>query len=93
MSQEIKEQSGKSDRISIKLNDRVLSGEKNRSLLAILYEAGEVQLNLSRQIKEPRGAFCGMGICYECQVEVNGKKGVRSCMTIAEDGMEVKTDA
>lgn len=27
-----------------------------------------------------RGVFCGMGICHECLVEVNGKNNVRACI-------------
>ena len=27
-----------------------------------------------------RGVFCGMGICHECLVEVNGENNVRACI-------------
>ena len=27
-----------------------------------------------------RGIFCGMGVCHECLVEVNGENNVRACM-------------
>ena len=40
-----------------------------------------------------RGPVCGLGICYECRVQVNGDSYVRACMTICEEGMEVQTDA
>ena len=30
---------------------------------------------------EGRGIFCGMGVCNECAVEVDGRPGVLSCMT------------
>ena len=42
---------------------------------------------------EPRGPLCGMGICYECRVTVNGRAHVRSCQVLCEPGMEVHTDA
>ena len=41
---------------------------------------------------EPRGALCGMGICFECRVTVNGRKHVRSCQTPCRPGMEIRTD-
>ena len=41
---------------------------------------------------EPRGPLCGMGICFECRVNVNGEPHVRSCQTLCEDGMDVRTD-
>ena len=41
---------------------------------------------------EPRGPLCGMGICFECRVEINGKPHCRSCQILCESGMKVKTD-
>ena len=41
---------------------------------------------------EARGPLCGMGICFECRVTVNGVAHVRSCQTLCEDGMDVRTD-
>jgi len=39
----------------------------------------------------PRGPLCGMGICFECRVELDGRAGVRSCMAQCRDGMIVRT--
>lgn len=41
----------------------------------------------------PRGPLCGMGICFECRVSVDGGPGVRSCMVRCREGMTVRTDA
>lgn len=43
-------------------------------------------------IGQPRAAFCGMGICYECRVTLNGKHHCRSCQILCEPGMDVRTD-
>jgi len=40
---------------------------------------------------EPRGPLCGMGICFECRVSINGTPHCRSCQIVCEPGMEVKT--
>lgn len=40
-----------------------------------------------------RGPLCGMGICYECRVEINGIANCRSCQILCEPGMEVTTNA
>jgi len=39
----------------------------------------------------PRGPLCGMGICMECCVTINGDEHCRSCQTLCEPGMEVRT--
>lgn len=41
---------------------------------------------------EPRGPLCGMGICFECRVMIDGEPHARSCQTVCKDGMDVRTD-
>ena len=41
---------------------------------------------------EPRGPLCGMGICFECRVSINGRAHCRSCQILCEPGMEISTD-
>ena len=41
---------------------------------------------------EARGPLCGMGICFECRVTVDGRPHVRSCQLLCRPGMEVRTD-
>ncbi|WP_246059074.1 (2Fe-2S)-binding protein [Shimia litoralis] len=38
----------------------------------------------------PRAAYCMMGVCFECLLEIDGKANVQGCMTVAEDGMVVR---
>ena len=40
---------------------------------------------------EPRGPLCGMGICFECRVTINGTPHCRSCQILCEPGMEVNS--
>ena len=41
---------------------------------------------------QPRGPLCGMGICFECRMTINGTPHCRSCQILCEPGMEVRTD-
>jgi hypothetical protein len=41
---------------------------------------------------EPRAPLCGMGICMECRVTINGETQCRSCQRLCENGMDVRTD-
>jgi D-hydroxyproline dehydrogenase subunit gamma len=41
---------------------------------------------------EPRAPLCGMGICFECRVTINGRPHCRSCQIPCEESMEVLTD-
>src|SRR5436190_19015448 len=40
---------------------------------------------------EPRGPLCGMGICFECRVEIDGALHQRSCQILCAAGMDVRT--
>ena len=41
---------------------------------------------------QPRGLFCGMGICFDCLLAVDGVANVRACITPVVDGMVVETE-
>ncbi len=37
-----------------------------------------------------RGVYCGMGVCFDCLVVVDGVPNTRACMTLAAEGMRVE---
>jgi sarcosine oxidase subunit alpha len=42
---------------------------------------------------QPRAPLCGMGVCFECRVRIDGVAQQRACLVVVRDGMEVVTDA
>ncbi|MFD1039629.1 (2Fe-2S)-binding protein [Virgibacillus byunsanensis] len=54
--------------------------------------ANEIRiLRYSEKQKKPRGIYCGIGHCYECRVTVDGKSGIRSCISQVTDKMRIKS--
>ncbi|AIF47552.1 2Fe-2S iron-sulfur cluster-binding protein [Dyella japonica] len=52
-----------------------------------------VTLHFRRSVRQaPRTPLCGMGVCFECRVQVDGVAHVRACMTPVSEGMQVVTD-
>jgi len=47
----------------------------------------------SSVLQQARGPLCGMGICMECRVTIDGQSQRRSCQTLCVEGMEIRTDA
>jgi D-hydroxyproline dehydrogenase subunit gamma len=43
-------------------------------------------------IGEPRTVLCGMGVCFECRAEIDGRPHQRSCQIVCSPGMKVSTD-
>ncbi len=39
----------------------------------------------------PRSLFCGMGVCFECAMTIDGRPSVRACVTPVKEGMVVTT--
>ncbi|MFL5243949.1 MAG: (2Fe-2S)-binding protein [Gemmataceae bacterium] len=40
---------------------------------------------------QPRGPLCGMGVCFECRVTIDGQPQQRSCQTLCREGMCIVT--
>ncbi len=60
-----------------------------QSLAAALTEAGERAFRTTPN-DQRRGMFCGMGVCQDCLVTVDGIPNRRACMTMSEDGQRVE---
>ena len=68
--------------MSFSFEGREISCRPGVSLAAALTAAGELELRETAS-GDKRGLFCGMGVCQECRVNVDGRSGVRACMTPA----------
>ena len=79
------------DVVTLRVNDVSVSVPAGSMVAAAVLEAGVTSFRRSVS-GEARGPLCGMGICFECRVSVDGVAHVRSCQTICENGMDVRTD-
>ena len=77
--------------VNLKVNEVPVSVPAGSTVAAAVLEAGVSTFRRS-VLGEARGPLCGMGICFECRVNVNGVAHVRSCQTLCENGMEVRPD-
>ena len=62
-----------------------------QSLAAALWDNGFRSLRRTRRLDRPRGLFCGIGVCHDCHVVVDGVADQRACLTPARSGLEVTT--
>ena len=68
-----------------------LSPMKARPWLRLLWRpAGGPSVGLEKK-KHPRGMYCGIGLCHECMMVINGVPNTKACQTLAEPGCHVKT--
>ena len=76
--------------VTIVLNGEAIPADPGLTIAAVLLSRGQ-QVFRRSVAGEARGPLCGMGICFECRVSIDGKKHVRSCNALVADGMEVVT--
>lgn len=60
---------------------------------AALLASGRRALRTTDRRSEPRGMYCGIGICFDCVMIVDGLPGVRTCQTLVRGGMQVETQS
>jgi D-hydroxyproline dehydrogenase subunit gamma len=75
---------------SLTVDGRAVSVPDGMTLTAALLRAEVRAVGVNVVSGEPRGPFCGMGVCFECEITVDGRM-VRACLTPAADGMVVHT--
>lgn len=70
-------------------DDRTIVARPGQSVAAALIEAG---IREYRETKSGqwRGVFCGMGVCQECLVEIDGRPNQRACMAKVAPGIAVR---
>jgi hypothetical protein len=70
-----------------------IAAHEGETVAAALLAAGRRVLRTTAVRGEPRGVFCGMGVCYDCLVVIDGEPSRRACMVFAREGMQVATQA
>src|SRR5437879_8807752 len=79
------------DEVRICIDGRPLSVPPGTTVAAAIARAGVARF-LRSVLGQPRGPLCGMGICMECHLTINGQSHCRSCQRLCEQGMGVHTD-
>lgn len=60
------------------------------SLAAALFEADALPTRHTAVRAAPRGAFCMMGACFDCLVEIDGGSSQRACQIEVYAGMRIR---
>ncbi len=75
--------------IVFSVNGQSTTAHVGETIHAALIAAGYCQFRKSKT-HQPRGVFCGIGVCHECVVTVNNGSTQRACVTVVEEGMEIE---
>ena len=75
--------------VELMLDGRPVIGYEGESVAAVLLAEGNLSTRTTRG-GESRGVFCGMGVCFDCLVVVDGIPNTRACVTWVRPGMDVQ---
>ncbi|HEY4276836.1 MAG TPA: (2Fe-2S)-binding protein [Conexibacter sp.] len=76
--------------VTLTVDGRPVRAHAGESVVAVLLAEGHAATRTTPR-GEPRGLYCGMGVCFECLVVVDGIPNTRACMTWAREGMRVES--
>ncbi len=79
------------EEINIVVDGKQLKAQKGETVAAALLANGIKPVRTTSKQGKNRGVFCGIGLCTDCMMTVNGIPNVRTCVTPVEAGMVIQT--
>jgi sarcosine oxidase subunit alpha len=97
MAQRITNRVERGSKVTLVVNGVPVAAYPGESIATLLLAEGITTFNVTPSGK-PRGPYCNMGTCFECQVRVAGPgsttyRWLRSCIHPVEAGMAIITGA
>jgi len=79
-----------SSRITLQLDGVTCTVARGTTVAAALAQHGSAgtRRSVAGAVRAP---FCGMGVCHECRVDIDGLRRL-ACQVLCRDGMQVRTD-
>jgi len=75
--------------VAIRVDGQAIAAIEGDTIAAAMAASGLRQFGVDRG--RIRAGFCGMGVCMDCIVTVDGRPGQRACLTKVQPGQEIHT--
>jgi hypothetical protein len=77
--------------IEIIVDDQRLPAFIGETVAVALLAAGRRELRRTSRRSVPRGLYCGIGVCFDCVMTIDGRPNVRTCQVEVRSGMRVES--
>ena len=77
--------------VEIVVDGLPITAFEGESIAAALLASGRRTLRTTARLHEPRGMYCGIGICFDCVMTVDGNPNVRTCQIAVRAGMRIES--
>jgi predicted molibdopterin-dependent oxidoreductase YjgC len=78
-------------RVHLTVGGQPIEAYEGETVAAALTASGQRVFRHTVPGGQPRGIFCGIGVCFDCLVTVDGQPNVRACVTPVCEGMQITT--
>jgi D-hydroxyproline dehydrogenase subunit gamma len=75
----------------IEVDGKKILAYEGETIAAALIAAGLLIFNRTEKRNEPCSLYCGIGICHQCVMIIDGIPNTRACQTLASPGCRVET--
>lgn len=77
--------------VEIFVDGEPIQAFEGESVAAALLASGRRTLRTTARLHEPRGMYCGIGLCFDCVMMIDGKPNVRTCQAAVRAGMRIES--
>ncbi len=79
--------------ITVQVDGRAVAAYAGETVAGLLLAEGIRTFRHTAKRGDARSMFCGIGVCYDCLVTIDGVPNIRACMTPLAQGMAIETRA
>jgi len=80
----------RSDTVALQFEGSTIVAPAGISVAAALLLSDAGAFRFTPVTSSPRAAYCMMGVCFDCLVEVDGVPNCQACLTPVREGMVVR---
>jgi predicted molibdopterin-dependent oxidoreductase YjgC len=77
--------------LTVHVDGAAVPATAGQTVMALLLTMGRIVFRRSAASGQPRGPYCGMGVCFECLVTIDGAANRQACLTQVREGMRIET--
>jgi predicted molibdopterin-dependent oxidoreductase YjgC len=77
--------------VQVSVNGRTVDVPAGQSVWSALALSGQTTTRKAALSGDDRSAYCAMGVCFECLVEIDGHPNQQACLRRVAEGMNITT--
>lgn len=74
------------DQLRLTVDGVSLIARSGQTIAGAILASGRRSWRTTARDRRPRGLFCGIGVCFDCLVTVNGIRDIRACQRPVSEG-------